>query len=292
LGHQPTPATTGCKSPTSIGWSIVAFRGMIAISLGASLVSLSATSAPLDWKKTVTTLPRGDFPDPRPLVATYNFGWSGLVAATAEFQFDGADGRLQLQGIGQTVGFVRALWRLDVNHRSLAQATTLRPILLHQVIETRKKTVTDDVVFKSGGVERIHTDTKSKQKPKLRTFTFPGGVFDMHSAMLYLRSQSLREGDVYRLVVYPATSPYLATLTVSGHSSIATAAGSYQAIKLDVALNKIGKQGELEPHKKFRRASVWVSDDSDRLLLRVEASIFVGSVFAELQSARFRDAKP
>jgi hypothetical protein len=270
----------------------VGFRGTIAIWLSASLAGLSPTASPPPWEKTITTLPRGDFPDPRPLVATYNFGWSGLVAATAEFQFDRTDGRLQLQGTGQTVGLVRALWRLDVNHRSLAQATTLRPILLHQVIETRKKTVTDDLVFEPNGVERIRTDTGSKQKPKPKTFTFPGGVFDMHSALLYLRSQPLREGDVYRLVVYPATNPYLATLTVSGHSSITIAAGTYQAIKLDVALNKIGKERELEPHKKFRRASVWVSDDSDRLLLRVEANIFVGTVFAELQSARFRDAKP
>lgn len=286
------PVTTSCKSLTSIGWSIVAFRRMIAISLSAGLVSLSAATVPPDWKKTITTLPRGDFPDPRPLVATYNFGWSGLTAATADFQFDRADDRFQLQGTGQTVGLVRALWRLDVHYRSLASAATLRPILLHQVVETRKKTVTDDVVFKPNGVERIHADSKSKQEPKTKTFTFPGGVFDMHSALLYLRSQPLREGDVYRVVVYPATSPYLATLTVSGHSSITIAAGSYQAIKIDVALNKIGKESDLEPHRKFRHASVWVSDDSDRLLLRVEASIFVGIVFAELQSVSFGDAKP
>jgi hypothetical protein len=67
--------------------------------------------------------------------------------------------------------------------------------------------------------------------------------------------------------------------------------GTFSAIKLDLQLNKIGKKRELEPHKKFRRASIWVSDDSDRLLLRVQASIFVGKVFAELQSVRFSDMK-
>ncbi len=113
----------------------------------------------------------------------------------------------------------------------------------------------------------------------------------MHSTLLYVRSQPLREGDVYRVVVYPATSPYLATLTVTGREPITIAAGTYQAIKLDLQLNKIGKKRELGPHKKFRRASIWVSDDSDRLLLRIEASIFVGKVFVELQSVRFPDAK-
>ena len=88
----------------------------------------------------------------------------------------------------------------------------------------------------------------------------------MHSTLLYVRSQPLREGDVYRVVVYPATSPYLATLTVTAREPITIAAGTYHAIKLDLQLNKIGKKRELGPHKKFRRASIWVSDDSDRLL--------------------------
>jgi len=52
-------------------------------------------------------------------------------------------------------------------------------------------------------------------------------------------------------------------------------------------LKRIGKHLELEPHKKFRRASIWVSDDAERLLLRIEAQIFVGTVFADLQSVHF-----
>ncbi len=64
-------------------------------------------------------------------------------------------------------------------------------------------------------------------------------------------------------------------------------AGTYNAIKLDLKLKRIGKHLELEPHKKFRRASIWVSDDAERLLLRIEAQIFVGTVFADLQSVHF-----
>lgn len=257
----------------------------------AILLHLTATGAPLDWEKTVT-LRRGDFPNPRPLVATYNFGWNGLVAATAEMRFDTSEERLQLQGTGRTVGLVRALWKLDVRHRALADAATLHPITMHQVEELRNKTVTTDVGFKGNSVERVRTDTKSNKAPKTSRFSFTGGVFDMHSTLLYVRSQALHEGDVYRLVVYPATSAYLATLTVTAHEPITIAAGTYPAIKLDLQLNKIGKKRELGPHKKFRRANIWVSDDSDRLLLRVQASIFVGKVFAELQSVSFADTKP
>lgn len=259
-----------------------------AILLGAGFLHLTVLGAGApDWEKTVTTLPRGSFPNPRPLVATYNFGWNEVVAATAEIRFDKSGDQLQLQGTGGTVGMVRALWKFDTHHRALADATTLHPISMHEVDELRSKTVTTDITFKGDSLERVRTDTKANNIPKPKTFSFAGGVFDMHSALLYLRSQSLHEGDVYRVLVYPATSPYLVTLTVAAREPITIAAGSYPAIKLDVQLKKVGKKNELEPHKKFRRASVWISDDPDRLLLRIEASIFVGKVFTELQSVRF-----
>jgi hypothetical protein len=169
----------------------------------------------------------------------------------------------------------------------VADAKSLRPMSMHEVDEKRRKTLVTDLVFKPGTVERVRTDTSAKKAPEPKKFECSRGLFDMFSALLYIRSQPLKHGDVYRIVVYPATNAYLATLTVADRGPITIGAGEYPAIKLDVQLKKIGKHRELEPHKKFRRASVWVSDDADRLLLRIEANIFVGSVFAELQSVRF-----
>ena len=45
---------------------------------------------------------------------------------------------------------------------------------------------------------------------------------------------------------------------------------------------------ELQPHAKFKRAYIWLSDDPDRLVLRVQADIFVGSVWAELEKVSFK----
>ena len=102
-----------------------------------------------------------------------------------------------------------------------------------------------------------------------------------------MRSQPLRDRSVYRIAVYAATNAYLATVTVGGHEKISVHAGTYNAIKLDLQLKRIGKHLELEPHRKFRRATIWVSDDAERLLVRIEAQIFVGTVWAELQSVHF-----
>lgn len=262
---------------------------MVSSALVLGSVATAAGALPPAWEKTLSRLPRGDFSNPRPLEASYKFGWSGFVAATAQLRLDKSDHHLSIDVTGGTTGLARALWKLDARHRAVTDADSLRPISMHQVEERRHKTQVTDLAFKPDRVERLRTDSSSKKNSELKTYKFAGSVFDMFSALLYLRSQPLREGDVYRVVVYPATNPYLVTLAVADREPVRVAPGEYRAIKLNVQIKKIGKHNQLEPHKKFRHANVWVSDDKDRLLLRIEASLFVGSVFAELQSVQFRD---
>jgi Protein of unknown function (DUF3108). len=129
-------------------------------------------------------------------------------------------------------------------------------------------------------VTRARTEGEgAAAKTTTRDFTLPN-LFDLHSAALYLRSQPLKQGSVYRLAIYAATNAYLATVTVTGREKSSVHAGTYNAIKLDLQLKRIGKHLELEPHKKFRGATIWVSDDAERLILRIDAQIFVGTVFA------------
>lgn len=242
----------------------------------------------------ITQDPPGNFPPLRPLSAAYRFGWSGFTAGTANVHFTHpSNSHFKIDGTGGTLGFVRMLWKLDVTHYAVADAETLHPIEMKQVEAYRKKRLVTQLAFTNIGVKRTRTEMPSAAGgPSTKQFDFPN-LFDMHSAALYLRSQLLRNGTVYRIVVYPAATPYLVTLTVTGRERITLhSGGTYNAIKIDLHLNKVGKNLELEPHKKFRRATIWVSDDPDRILLRIEAQIFVGTVFCDLQSIKFDDPKP
>lgn len=256
------------------------------------LLGLCSSLPAADWQSTVTREPPGNFPELRPLRASYRFGWAGLTAATGEVHVTAPSGnKFQFDGTGQTIGFVRALWKLDVNYRAVANAQTLRPIESQQAENYRQKKLVTHLTFTSRGVTRARTETRDGSgATKTRQFDFPD-LFDLYSAMLYLRSQPLTGSSVHRVVVYAATNAYLATVTVVGREQISAHAGTYKAIKLDLRLNRIGKHLELEPHRKFRRATIWISDDRDRILLRIEAQVFVGTVFAELQSVRFEGAR-
>jgi hypothetical protein len=245
-----------------------------------------------NWQSTLTKEPAGNFPPPPPLEARYHFGWSGFTAATAEANFSKtSDDRYQLEGTGRTVGLARILWRFDVNYRAIAHANTLRPIETNQTESYHWKKIVTHLAFNSAGVRRTRYDVPGPTPSKPREFEL-ANLFDLHSALLYLRSQPLKNGDVYRVAVYPGTAAYVATFTVTGREKISVRAGIFNAIKLDLHLQKVGKNSELEPHKKFKRASVWVSDDSNRIPIRAEAQIFIGTVFAELQSVQLKSDKP
>jgi hypothetical protein len=114
-------------------------------------------------------------------------------------------------------------------------------------------------------------------------------VFDIHTALLFVRSQRMKNGDIYRLVVYPARDAYLAEIEVVGREKLTVTGKEYDTIKCAVRLQGVTKALELEAHKKFKKAFAWVSDDRDRLLLKVQTEVFVGSVWTELQSVKFAE---
>ena len=269
----------------------VRLRNVASISWPVLLFASAAWGA--QWETTVTASAPPSFPAPRPMHAKYGFGWSGFPGASADVRVTRAAGdRLQFDGTIHTTGFIRGLWKFDATHTSSADAGTLHPAAMKQVENVRNKKTTTILSFDSSGVTSKETEVPGKTEgPQVRRFECPH-LFDLYSALLYLRSQPLQDRSIQRIVVYPATSAYLATVTALGRERLTGPTGTYNAIKLDLQLSKVGKTRELEPHRKFRRATVWMSDDSDRLLLRIEAQIFVGTVFAELQSVEFDEAKP
>jgi len=255
------------------------FRMLLLLALAAGAASLRGG----EWRAELSPGQPGAFPPPRPVKLEYLCGWAGLTAGhvAAEFSRPGA-GVCELEASAATTGLARALWRLDATHDARANALTLKPISVRQKEVYRAQTVRTELDFDDAGVERFRESTADHNPARRKRFQFPN-LYDLQAALLYLRSQKLPTGQVYRIVVYPGTAPYLATVTVLGRERIKVKAGSYPAIKMDLRLEKITGEMSLEPHGKFKHGTAWLSDDESRLPLRVTAQIFVGSVWAELE---------
>ena len=247
------------------------------------LILASAIPIRADWRDQLSPSDPGSFPPLRPVKLEYEGGWGAVTGGEvkANFSRNGA-GECELQGVARTTGIVRALWRLDATHDAVGAVGTLRPETVKQQEVYRGKTITTELSFDDGGVDQVRNSTDEQKPGRKKRFDFPG-LYDLQTALLYVRSQKLAPGDVYRLVVYPATAPYLATVTVLGRERITVKAGTFPAIKLDLKLEKVMKDMTLAPHGKFKRATAWLSEDADRLPLRLNAQIFVGSVWVELE---------
>jgi hypothetical protein len=252
------------------------------LSLCLILLLVIAGGLRADWQDELSPTQPGNFPALRPVTLQYQCGWSGLGAGLVQVTISHPTLTTSvLQAKASTTGLARALWRLDATHEARASLESLLPISVRQSEVYRYQTVRTELDFDDKGVEHLRESTQAKVPSPRKRFEF-ANLRDLQTALLYIRSQSLETGKVYSLVVYPGTTPYLATITVMGRERIKVRAGSYPAIKVDLRLEKITKEMTLLPHGKFKRATAWISDDADRLPLRMNAQIFVGSVWVEL----------
>jgi hypothetical protein len=246
-----------------------------------------AWSAPADWQQNLSSPQPGPFPNPPPLKAKYRFGWMKLSGGAAEAVLTvPRRGILQLEVTGGSTGVVRKLWKLDATHEALAEASTLRPIRLKQSEDYGWDRITTEVTFTDKGAIFLRRHlSPNTATPEKQQFLFPH-LYDLQTALFYIRSQRLQPGDDFNLVVFPGNTAYLANVRVTGRENIQVQGQKYKALKFEVRLQKVTPQLTLEPHTKFKHAYVWLSDDENRILLRVEAEIFVGSVWMELQSLK------
>jgi hypothetical protein len=253
----------------------------------AALLVAALPAAAADWREEFTPLLAGNFPLPRPQKAIYRFGWGKVPAAEATIDLSRHDGELQLDFGAKTIGAVRLVYRLDATHTARCDAATLRPIFLQQTERYRRETEKTKVDFSPEGAVRLGERVPPDQTlPRPKRFEFPQ-TLDLQTALLLVRSQALLAGDRYTLVVYPSRTPYLARIAVLGRESLPLDGKIRPAVKLQIFLQRIAKDMTLEPHTKFKNAYGWLSDDADRLLLKVQCEVFVGSVSLELQSVKF-----
>ncbi len=255
-------------------WQIVAALGLTAW----LLVILSAHG------EIPKSAARGSFPNPSSYRASYRLGWAGFVAARADVTVEADQRKIQLTGKASTIGIVRGLWQLDAVLKSEVDAVSLRS--KHSRLEERYRRVTTIIThrFDAGGAHYRKVELPPPEDPARPKYIRHPDVLDLFGALLRFRSQPLENSDEISVIETQGTTLYVATLTVECREKIQCVGKTWEAIRCKLRLQKVGKNGQLEKHKKFKRATAWISDDAQRYVLRIESEVFIGSVFAELHS--------
>ncbi len=239
------------------------------------------------WKSELTSPAVGPHANLAPTILDMELSWNGTIdSGKLRIEFAPADAKKPdtyvVRSSASSLGAAAALFPYKCNFWSELDPTTFRPKLFHSVEIDRSEHVTNDVRYFPDRVEcrettKILKTGVAKTSDKVSNFS---PIFDIFSAMLHIRSQKLDEGDKIALVVCPFTAPYLLRVTVKGRE----VHNGRDAIRMTLGMRKIDRKTlELLPYKKLKQdATLWLSDDADRVPIELRAAAFIGDVRATL----------
>lgn len=113
------------------------------------------------------------------------------------------------------------------------------------------------------------------------TYVVPDNTLDVISAFYFARSidlKGIKQGEKFQMNYFLDDGAYPLEVEYVGKETISTATGKYSCIKFSPTL---------QPGRVFRKDSkmyIWITDDANRIPVKVEVEILIGSLILELQS--------
>lgn len=256
------------------------------ITLTSIILTGTQANADTTWMKKVEPFNQGTHPKLKPTKLEYEMSWKGTVkAGSLIFEFNKKDKRYKginiTQAYGRSLNLAYGLFPYHFSMTSFTKDTTNKPLLFVADEKDKREKVKTTNTFKSTGVMHAATETDIRTNVETKRdhlFKFPN-AHDPLSAIQYIRVQPLKDGEKIYLCLHPFKSPMFSEITVLGreiHNGKA-------CIKLDVKLQKIDKDTmHLQAYTKLKKATLWISDDADRILMELRSKVFIGDVRAVL----------
>jgi len=259
-------------------------RFSLLILLGVLGQSLTCAQTP-EWVKELTPGTAGTHRKVPPCKLTFDIGWSHVMTAgQATLTVREAGNFWRADATAASTGLARTLWKYDCEMTSIMHRGDLRAHYLQHRETDSAETCRYRVSFER---HRVITETRVepvKGTPGQSTAVCPyGPMDDILSVILYVRSLELKDGQKITRVVQPWDTPYLTTFEVLGRETIVYGGEKRPCIKLGLQIRKIDRTTlALSAYKKMKTATIWVSDDELRIPIEMNASVFVGFMFARL----------
>lgn len=182
-----------------------------------------------------------------------------------------------IKGFGETTGMVGLAFGVEDYYESWVDKKTDLPYKFLRKIDegghTKNKVITFDQVAHKAHINDIKHNKK-------KTIDTEPGIQDMVSAMYYLRNNlevsNLSNGDEIDLTMFFDGENYPFKMKFLGKEQINTKFGKVNSLKFRPLVEK----GRV--FKEEESLTIWVSDDENKIPLRIKADIAVGSLKADL----------
>ncbi len=255
-------------------------------------LALSALAlADQGWIKELSPAIPGNHPPLPPGKLEFNLSWKGILdSGKLTFELgkagDHKPGVFVIKSSGKSMGPGGVIFPYHGHSWSEINMDTLKPRLLTATEFKRGEKIETENRFFSNRVS-FREITLKKDDQRIQSHVFSKSpVYDIGSAILFIRSQKLDQGDEISFMMHPYSSPYLLKAIVLAKEKL----GDTNCIKVSLNLSKIDRKTfELKPYKKLKEPAIlWFSDDRKRLPIEVRSKVFIGDVRATLQG--FKEA--
>lgn len=238
-----------------------------------------------DWKDQIIAYDTSKHVPFQPEKLDYQLSWNGAInSGELTIEFGKHDQRYPkvfiTHAYGRSTGPAYALFPYTFTFTSFASKPSYKPLVFVASEKDKKETIKTKNTFKAPGI--IHHSTTTENNGRVHTKDHTVGARAVHdpiTAMLAIRKLALNAGDTIKLCSHPFASPYLITVAVLGKEMHLSQA----CIKLDIQILKIDKNdGKLKSYKKLKKATMWISDDKQRIPIELRSKVFIGDVRAIL----------
>jgi hypothetical protein len=165
---------------------------------------------------------------------------------------------------------------------STIDAETGRPIAAETLVVMGDKRITSTSTF-SGSRATVTYRRTEESAPQTANIDFgTNALHDAHTAMAQLRGFKAAIGTMRTVFVVGGRRLWRVDVTYAGEESIGSALGNRRAVMYDGVAYRARRDLTVESNHPTRTFRVWLSDDADRVPLRVTAQTELGDVVMSL----------
>jgi hypothetical protein len=212
---------------------------------------------------------------------TYDVSWQGIPAAEVKSTVAREGNEYRVTTSVRTLSGIDLLYKLRHKSQSVFSVETLRPLrfTMEQRENSRDKTV--DVDFSPDGPIHARRTSKGGQDRKELTLNTENFTVDPYTAAFVARSQPWSVGETKRFDTFNGKNRYIVELTAEGLQRL-----EVNGVMKDVwVVNpRVVNLSNNKPHEKLRKARIFVTADKQRDIVKVQSSVFIGTVTTELVS--------
>ena len=181
-----------------------------------------------------------------------------------------------------TAGAVALVKPVSDEATTVISVDTAAPLSMISDVTTGGVDYHAEVAFKGPVIEAVSSRSDSKGLQHDR-WTFGATVaHDTHSAMASMRGWDAAPGTMRTLFVMGGKRIWKSQVTFIGRETIGTQLGNRAAVKLEGSAWRAHNDLSVDAAAPARTFTVWLSDDADRVPLRVLAKTELGELTIEL----------